>query len=172
MASQTELIDDAKEGEFEVVRQGGRGRPLWLNARRFIKICHLIEHGESASESCRLELISYRVFRLHVQKKPVYARRLKKAEEMRFARRREIAEASIIEAGHKNWVAHAWWLERSIPELFALRSVVRKLNSTDQAIGDSITESELKRYAALMQEFQAERAAVKSLNAPVSALVE
>jgi hypothetical protein len=47
-------VQEAREAQLEVVRDVGRGRPLFLNARRFIRICRWIEQGESFSEACRL----------------------------------------------------------------------------------------------------------------------
>ena len=51
----TQREDERPILELEVVRsdeaRGTTGRPLFLDARRFIRICRLIEHGESASEA-------------------------------------------------------------------------------------------------------------------------
>jgi hypothetical protein len=69
MESQTahrEPREETKDVQLEVVREIG-GRPLFLTARRFIKICRRIEQGESISEACRLELVSYANFRRHVK---------------------------------------------------------------------------------------------------------
>ncbi|SRR6266567_962852 len=57
-AAPAEVPDEAKEAQLEVVRDVG-GRPLFLTPRRFIRICRWIEQGESASEACRLELVTY-----------------------------------------------------------------------------------------------------------------
>jgi hypothetical protein len=56
----------------------------------------------------------------------------------------------------KNWVAAMTYLERKYPNEFALRTVNRNLNSTDQPIGDKIDEEQLRRYAALMEDFRRE----------------
>ena len=74
--------DEKKDVQLEVVRDVG-GRPLFLTARRFIRICRWIEQGESASEACRLELVTYASFRRHVKLNAKYHRRLKEAEETR-----------------------------------------------------------------------------------------
>ena len=89
----TEVLDEAKEAQLEVVRDVDRGRPLFLTARRFIKVCKWIEQGESFSEACRLELVHYTGFRRHVRLNPKYQRRLKEAEETReeFLREYHIA---------------------------------------------------------------------------------
>jgi hypothetical protein len=75
-AAPAEVLDETKEAQLEVVRDVG-GRPLFLTARRFIRICRWIEQGESASEACRLELVTYQGFRQHVKRNPKYQRRLK-----------------------------------------------------------------------------------------------
>src|ERR1700716_2955669 len=89
----TEVLDEAKEAQLEVVLDVDRGRPLFLTARRFIKVCKWIEQGESFSEACRLELVHYTGFRRHVRLNPKYQRRLKEAEETReeFLREYHIA---------------------------------------------------------------------------------
>ena len=60
---------------------------------------------------------------------------MKEAETTRFNRRHEEALESIMEAGHRSWLAHAWWAERNLPEKYALRNVNRpeptSLHDTD-----------------------------------------
>jgi len=82
MRAKPEEPDDAKVEaqvlELRVVQQQNGGRPLFLDARRFIRICCWIEQGESAVESCRREFVTYQSFRKHVTRQPKYQRRLKK----------------------------------------------------------------------------------------------
>jgi hypothetical protein len=75
-------VQQVRDVQLEVVRNVG-GRPLFLNARRFIRICRHIEQGESFSEACRLELVDYTGFRRHVKRNPKCQRRLKQAKETR-----------------------------------------------------------------------------------------
>jgi hypothetical protein len=56
--------------------------------------------------------------------------RLKEAETTRFNRRHEEAIESIMEAGQRSWLAHAWWAERNLPEKYALRNVNRPESAT------------------------------------------
>lgn len=63
--------DETKDLQLEIVRDVG-GRPLFLTARRFIRICHWIEQGESASEAYRLKVVTYQGFRQHVKRNPKY----------------------------------------------------------------------------------------------------
>jgi hypothetical protein len=82
--------------EIRVVRiPEGRGRPMFLTPRRFIRVCQWIEKGESATGACNLEFVGYQSFRAHVRKRPSYARRLKKAEEIRENLLREFHIANM-----------------------------------------------------------------------------
>ena len=132
------------------------GRPLFLTAWRFIRICRRIEQGGSASGACRLELVTYQGFRQHVKRNPKYQRRLKEAEETREEFLREYHIANIRKHAPRNLLASLWWLERRIPSQFALRHVNRSEGSTDQPIGDKVDEEQLRRYAALMEDFRKE----------------
>ena len=157
----TEVSDEAKdasetrEAQLEVVRDVG-GRPLFLTPRRFIRICRWIEQGESASEACRLELVTYQGFRQHVKRNPKYQRRLKEAEETREEFLREYHIANIRKHAPRNVLASLWWLERRFPNQFALRNVNRSEGSTDRPVGNEVDEEQLRRYAALMNSFQRE----------------
>jgi hypothetical protein len=143
---------ETKSAEFEVVREGEPGRPLFLTARRFIRICRLIEQGESASEACRLELVTYRSFRRHVKLNPKYQRRLKQAEEVREEFLLEYHIANVRKHAPRNLLASLWWLERTAPNRFALKTVHRNLNSTEAPIGDHVPESRLLEYSRQMAE--------------------
>jgi hypothetical protein len=146
------------------------GRPLFLTARRFIRICRWIEQGESASESCRLELVTYQGFRQHVKRNPTYQRRLKEAEETREEFLREYHIANIKKHAGRNVLASLWWLERRYPNQFALRNVYRSEAQSETAIGDKIDESQLRRYSELMAEFKRENEAkTPALPAPETA---
>jgi hypothetical protein len=46
--------------------------------------------------------------------------RIKEAEAIRFQRRHEEAVESVMRAGEKSWMTHAWYLERVLPNLPAL----------------------------------------------------
>jgi hypothetical protein len=85
-----------------------------------------------------------------------YQRRLKEAEEMREDFLREFHIANIRKHAPRNVLASLWWLERRYPNQFALRNVHRGEGSTDQPIGDKIDEEQLRRYAALMEDFRRE----------------
>jgi hypothetical protein len=166
----TAVLDEAKEAQLEVVRDVSMGRPLFLTARRFIRICRWIEQGESASEACRLELVTYQGFRQHVKRNPKYQRRLKQAEETREEFLREFHIANIRKHAPRNVLASLWWLERRFPNQFALKPVHRSEGSSVQPIGDKIDESQLRRYAELIAEFKRENEAkTPELPAPETA---
>lgn len=81
--------------------------------------------------------------------------RLKESETVRFNLRHEQALESIMEAGKRSWLAHAWWAERNLPELYALRTVHRD-NVSAEAIDNEIPAEVLARHRALMLELARE----------------
>jgi hypothetical protein len=145
--------------ELEVVRcdePHAGGRPLFLNARRFIRICRAIESGDSASEACRQQLTTYRNFRMHVSRNPKYQRRLKQAEEVREHFLREFHIANITEHSEKNVAASMFWLERRYPSEFALKSVNRDSGNMEQRVlCDKISLEQLVENARLAAEIAA-----------------
>jgi hypothetical protein len=148
-APRTEAADEEKDAseprdvQLEVVRDVV-GRPLFLTPKRFIRICRWIEQGESASEACRLELVTYQGFRQHVKRNPKYQRRLKEAEETREEFLREYHIANIRKHAPRNVLASLWWLERRYPNEFALKPVHRSEALSERPIGDRIDESQLR----------------------------
>jgi hypothetical protein len=146
--------------DFKIVREesisvvSDRGRPLALTNKVFVQICRAIESGMSITDACRVYCVSYRSFRTHVSRKANYQKRLKQAEEVRFNRRHEEALQSIIRAGEKNWLAHAWYLERVLPNRYALKNNVSRETPADQkVIGDKLTEAELLEIQERMNDF-------------------
>ena len=142
------------EGEAKKFRPGGR--PLFLDAKRFVRICCAIESGESASEACRRELVSYRHFRRRVVQFPSYQRRLREAEQIRESFLKEYHIANIKQHAPKNVLASLWWLERRYPGEFALRNVVRPDPEGDNEAEEVIPAEELARHRALMLEMARE----------------
>jgi hypothetical protein len=71
-----------------------------------------------------------------------------------------------MRAGEKSWMAHAWYLERVLPNLYALKNVNRSEGATDQPIGDPVDEDQLRRYAALMDDFRKENEAKVAAQTP------
>jgi hypothetical protein len=132
------------------------GRLLYLTPKRFIRICHWIERGESASESCRRELVTYQGFRRHVVRNPKYQRRLKQAEEIREHFLCEFHMANILKHSIKNVSASMFWLERRYPNEFALKTVSRDSAQTEQqALCDKISIEQLVANARLAAEIAA-----------------
>jgi hypothetical protein len=91
-----------------------------------------------------------------IQKNPKYQKRLKRAEDVRFNLRQEEALAAIMAAGEKSWMAHAWLLERTCPNLYALRAVHRDQALTEKPIGSEIPAERPAEYGKLMLEFAKE----------------
>jgi hypothetical protein len=160
-----ETADEAKRVEFEVVRPAykprgnPRGQARRLTLRVFIRICHLVEQGWAITKACESQSVTYSLFRLRCSENPRLEQRIKEAEAIRFQRRHEEAVASVMAAGEKSWMAHAWYLERVLPNLYALRNVNRSEAATDQPIGDKVDEEQLRRYAALIADFRKENQA-------------
>src|SRR5882724_2491632 len=165
---QTETADETKSVEFEVLRpphqprRNPRGQTRRLTLRVFVRICHLVEQGWAITKACESESITYSLFRLRCSENPRLEQRIKEAEAIRFQRRHEEAVESVMRAGEKSWMAHAWYLERVLPNLYALKSVNRSEAATDQSIGDKIDESQLRRYGELMEDFRRENDAKTS----------
>jgi hypothetical protein len=151
--------EDRDTIELEVVRIDGRRnnrRPLFLDARRFIRICHWIEQGESASEACRREFVTYQIFRKRVGQFPKYQRRLKQAEEVREHFLREFHIANVTRHSVKSVLASLWWLERRYPNEFALKTVSRdSAQMEQQALCDKISLEQLVANAKLAAEIAA-----------------
>src|SRR5262245_5064791 len=133
--------------ELEVVRsdeaRGTTGRPLFLDALRFLRICRLIEHGESASEACRRESVTHPNSRQHVTRSAKYQRRCKQAEQVREHFLREFHISNITKHAAKNVAASMFWLERRYPNEFALKQVTRDcVGAEQQRVCDKISLEE------------------------------
>jgi hypothetical protein len=124
-----ETADEAKRVEFEVVRRSykphknPRGQTRRLTLRVFIRICHRVEQGWAITKACESESITYSLFRIRCSENPRPEQRIKEAEAIRFQRRHEEA------VGQKSWMAHAWYLERVLPNLYALKKDFRREQS-------------------------------------------
>jgi hypothetical protein len=152
--------DDVKSVVFEVIdRPARRGRPVTLTIRRFLKVCHLVEAGTSIPKACEAECITYSHFRFRVARSARLQQRLKQAEDVRFNLRHEQALESIMAAGERSWMAHAWWCERCLPHLYALRSVNRSDPSEEQP-QEQIPAEVLARHRALLLELAREDSAI------------
>ena len=101
------------------------------------------------SAACRIEGVSYVTWRDYIQRKPEWRAELAEAEKIRDGVWRNHTLEMVKSAMPKNRVAAMTYLERKYPNAFALRTVNRNLNSTDQAIGDKVDEGDLRRNAAL-----------------------
>jgi hypothetical protein len=115
----------------------------------------LVEEGFAVSRACEAESITYSLFRLRVSRSPRLAERLKEAETTRFNLRHEQALESIMAAGERSWLAHAWFLERALPHLYSLRNVARP-DPSDEKSEPEIPTEVLARHRALMLELARE----------------
>jgi hypothetical protein len=149
MAEEDKIIDLA------VVRiePNRGGRPLFFTARTFIRVCRWIEEGHSAAEACRMEGVTYALFRKRVGQYPSFRRRLREAEEIREHFLREFHMANVLKHSAKNVAASMFWLERRYPNEFALKTVSRDSAQTEQlALCDKISLEQLVANAKLAAE--------------------
>ena len=130
-------------------------RPITLTIRKFLRVCRLVEKGWAVTRACEAECVSYAHFRFRVSRSSRLQERLKEAETTRFHLRHEEALASVMAAGERSWMAHAWWLERCLPHLYALRNVNRP-DPSDEQLEPEIPAEVLARHRALMLEMARE----------------
>lgn len=136
--------------------KGGR---ITFTSRVFLRIIHRLEIGWAVVTACQAEGFTYRRFRQLCCTRPNYQRRFELAEKVRADYRRERCEHIVQAAAATNWCAAAWWLERSYPERYALKSVTRDDGSgNERLIGEAIPESTLLEYAQIMSEVAQENA--------------
>jgi hypothetical protein len=127
-----------------------------LTPRAFIRICKHIEQGFSIPNACAVELVTYTAFRKQVVRSERLQKRVKEAEDIRFKFRQEQALASIMAAGEKSWMAHAWFLERSEPSRWALKSVYRDSEQDQQLVEEEIPAETLANHRKLLLELAKE----------------
>jgi hypothetical protein len=163
MAKAVKTTEEVTTPEFVVVsgtnkpRRKKTGRPLRLTPRVFIRICHLVERGFAVTQACEAESISYSVFRFRCSENPRLEKRIQKAVQVRFDRRHEEALASVLKAGETAWTAHAWFLERALPHLYALKAVVRSEGPTEKAGYGLLTREQLLAILEAERVVEAER---------------
>jgi hypothetical protein len=154
----------AREVEFEVLeperqadpsipanKKGRGGRPVKLNDLRFARILDLIRAGTTTTAACKVEGVTYNHWRSRIRENPEWAQRLADAEVERDDLRRDKAIEAIEAAFPKNFVAAAWWLERNYPELYALKTVNRNINSTEALVFEKVSATELADNARIAQ---------------------
>jgi hypothetical protein len=152
------IAEEGKIIDLQVVRiePNRGGRPLFFTARTFIRICRWIEEGHSAAEACRMEGVTYALFRKRVTQYPSFRRRLREAEEIREHFLREFHIANILKHSAKNVAASMFWLERRYPNEFALKTVSRdSAQMEQQALCDKISLEQLVANARLAAEIAA-----------------
>jgi hypothetical protein len=144
--------------------KGGR---VTFTSRVFLRIIHRLEIGWAVVTACQAEGFTYRRFRQLCCTRPDYQRRFEVAEKVRADFRRERCEHLVQAAAATNWTAAAWWLERTYPDRYALKSVTRDDGSgAEKLIGEAIPESTLLEYAAIMAEVARENALAAAAKQP------
>src|ERR1700730_344053 len=117
----------SEELSLTVIPASPRAGPtaIRLTPRVFIRILRSIRVGWSVPDACSSEFVTYRRFRQVCQQRPVYQKHYEKAERQRSRFRREHCEKIIQKHALTNWCAAAWWLERTAPESYSLKTVDR-----------------------------------------------
>ena len=152
MAGEGKIID-LQVVRIELNRGGG---PLFFTARTFIRICRWIKEGHSAAEACRMEGVTYALFRKRVTQYPSFRRRLREAEEIREHFLRKFHIANTLKHFCKNVAASMFWLERRYANEFALKTVSRDSSQMEQqALCDKIGLEQLVANAKLAAEIAA-----------------
>jgi hypothetical protein len=113
------------------------------------KVKSLCDHIISCSgrvQACRAKdvNISYQTFLNWLEWYPEFAEAVDIAEQKSIRVGREIAILSIFRAMAKNWQAAAWWLERSFPDEFALRSNVSNYLEKNSVNVDNINIDDIR----------------------------
>jgi hypothetical protein len=146
----------AKSLTFEVVSDKPPHRNPWrptvLTVRKFLRICDLVEQGFATNRACECEQISYRRFRERVSGNKRLEERLKRSTDARFAKRHEEAISTILAASQHSWAAAAWWCERNLPQLYALRAVQRPELDKDGGVEPDIPAERLAQYRRVQLE--------------------
>jgi hypothetical protein len=158
-----EDFDDSNEIQLTVVRGPStppyeKGVRTRLTARTFLRIIKRIETGWPVTQSCKAEGLTYRRFRQLCQRWPAYQRRYERAERQRAEHRRETMEALVLHAAAKNWVAAAWWLERSHPGRYSLKTVIRdESTGEEKPLYQALTREELLECIRATERIELER---------------
>jgi hypothetical protein len=150
--------DDCHTIELEVVRSPrnhqGR-RPTVLDSRCFVRICRRVQTGSSTVDACLNEGVTYRRFRQLCASQPIYQKRYEKAERLRFEVRRERMEALVIQHAEQSWQAAVAWLERNLPQKWALK-IVPRVDPSDEQAEPEIPAEVLRRHRQLQLELARE----------------
>jgi hypothetical protein len=155
--------EEIKEFQLTVVRGPStppykKGTRTLLTARTFLRIIKRIETGWAVTQSCKAEGFTYRRFRQLCQHWPAYQRRYEKAERQRAEHRRETMEAVVLAHAVKNWQCACWWLERTHPDRFSLKTVIRNESTGEEKpLYQALTREELLECIRASERIELER---------------
>jgi hypothetical protein len=77
-------------------------------------------------------------------------------------------EDAIQRAAEKNWLACAWWLERTQPHRYALRSVPREDGSEQAPTVDKLTDAQVAEHLERERRILAQRPAGLGASADIN----
>lgn len=133
------------------------GRKRKLTPSVFEKIMVEVEEGGRITPLCRQHGLSPKTLFFRVANDQEAAQRFAQAKQVRLQKWHEEWLGEMHEHAKRSPWATAWLLERNFPELYALREFTRAVAAgSGQQIGDKVDEAQLRRYAALIEDFRRE----------------
>jgi len=115
-------------------------RALKVTQKRFREIIALIEAGDTIQAACKKTGIGRSTFYRFLDSNRDKRDTLKKAEEIRDRATGDLAIEAVKAAFLNDWRSAAWWLERSYPEQFSLRTEFRVKEAPKSLSGDEIAK--------------------------------
>ena len=107
------------------------------------KIFDALADGQGRVRACKMAGITYETFMDWMRNKIEFSERIKKAEDVGNDKIKDLCKRRIIE--DKSWQSGAWWLERSYPDEYRLRT-------TQENTGDmTVNFNETKTYDSQCQ---------------------
>ena len=98
------------------------GRPTKYTPETVKSMCSLIAAGNAIRVACGLSDIDPKTHYIWMEQHPEYFAQIKKAESAAVAKRISLMTKS---AENGSWQAAAWWLERTMPELYGRQITIK-----------------------------------------------
>ena len=137
-----------------------------LTEARFRRIIALIREGKTNNAACRIEGVTYSLWRHHIQQKPDWRAELADASAQRDEVWRDYALEMIKSAMPKNWVCAMTWLERKFRSEFSLRHLPTE--SGEQGHYKGLSREEVIALLEAAQTVELERPKGLELPAPAA----
>jgi hypothetical protein len=159
------LLEVVQDDDEPLETRAGRKRKLTPSI--FEKIMAAVEEGARITPACRQHGISPKTLFMRVGRDQQGAERFTLAKKLRLQKWHEEWLGEMHEHAKRSPWATAWLLERNFPELYTLREFTRAITAgSGQPIGDRVDEDQLRRYAALIEDFRRENEAKAVVQVP------